>query len=506
MSSQRQILIDLHLKEFTGKVTLMKDQARKVVYFRKGNPIFVESNARSETLGQMLLGQGKIDKDQFLKTLEFMKKSGKRQGEALVKLGYLSGFEVFEALKFQGIRKFQNCFLMQSGAIEVEDGEEHLEEIPDIPIDFFRNLLDLFQSMFVTGGEEKLPQDKAFEISDDGKAHLEKYQLKPHEARLIRLLDGTMVFEQVMEEVRGDPDETVSFLLALKALSMLKMSDPPPTRFQRKATEVYHEPEEDPEAEKIPTETAEAPEKAADEAKKSSPLYQWILRMDRPLTDLLQVRATTTRFQIRKAYEKVVRDLHLGDIERSYDPSDHEMAHKLLDRLALAVTVLEDDKRRKEYIETLAQRLPPREPPPAIEAESSLQKALIYHQKRHFSAAEKEIRRAIELQPDEPDYRVALADNLIHQAVVKKQPFPDEIEKELKFAMSKSSSHPGVYYQMGIYHKLQSNPEKARDYFHRAVELKPDHAQASAELRLINQRLEKKKPESTFSKLFSKKK
>ena len=73
-----------------------------------------------------------------------MKSSGKRQGELLVEMGLLSAFEVYEMLQMQVGRKIQNSFLLAKAEISVEEGEDLLEGVPELPIDLFRNLLESF--------------------------------------------------------------------------------------------------------------------------------------------------------------------------------------------------------------------------------------------------------------------------------------------------------------------------------------------------------------------------
>ncbi len=53
-----QLLLDGLEERYTGHVTITRDKVLKRIYMMMGYPVFVESNLRSETLGQMLVRRG----------------------------------------------------------------------------------------------------------------------------------------------------------------------------------------------------------------------------------------------------------------------------------------------------------------------------------------------------------------------------------------------------------------------------------------------------------------
>ena len=77
----------------------------------------------------------------------------------------------------------------------------------------------------------------------------------------------------------------------------------------------------------------------------------------------------------------------------------------------------------------------------------------------------------------------------------------------LKEALKLNSNDARAFFQLGTAHKLSGDLEKARLYFMKTSEIDPKHNKAMSELRLIHRRLgDQKKSESTFMKLFKKKK
>jgi len=497
----KAMLLKLHLTEFTGKIILQKDQIKKTLFYQKGNPVFVDSTIRSETLGQMLVEQGTLTEDQYDKVLQKMEREKRRQGEILVELGYLSAYEVFELLKHQIAQKVRNSFLLEGAGAEIEEGASHLERVPHLPIDFFRILLETFYAKEKGKQMNRVLRDRALLLSEPGGRYFLTRSLLPLESKIVRLLDGTKRFEELVDQTGGDPDKVGAFIDALGYAHFLEFTDRPlkkrqsqtPSHIRRRAVPRTIE-------EKKRRKIVTAPSKAP----RSSPIYMWALRLDHPYHELLKISLHATRFQARHSYDSIVRELHLNAIDEYYETKERNVAELVLDRLTLAVTVLSDEKQRRDYIKSIGTWKTTRNAPsPALAAEVCIRKANLYLGKKQYERAEEESRRAIKLHPTESSYHVELADVLYHKALAEKTELPEIIEKELTEARRLNSSNEAAYFQFGRLAKLNGDLERARNYFQRAVELKPNHPQALSELRWINRRLDgKRKLGNIFRSLF----
>ncbi len=109
------VLMDVLEARVTGYLDLRRDQVRKRVHLREGVPAFVESGVRAETLGQILVNVGRIDKEQHFRTVRHMTDSGGMYGEALVHLGLMEEDEVLEFLAQQVRRKIEHCLCWSTG-------------------------------------------------------------------------------------------------------------------------------------------------------------------------------------------------------------------------------------------------------------------------------------------------------------------------------------------------------------------------------------------------------
>ncbi|MFH1018407.1 MAG: DUF4388 domain-containing protein [Pseudomonadota bacterium] len=506
MASIIETLTTLHTEEFTGKVILKKDPVTKTIFFRKGVPVLVDSNVRSETLGQLLLGQAKITEDQYRAVLDQMEKTGKRQGEVLVELGYLSAFEVYEALRSQAHVKFENAFMLEGAEVVAEKGDQHLAGIMETPVDFFRTYLNFFEDWVTEAAPAKYPEKKALRLTQRGREYLSGRALQGRELKTVRLLDGRRTISQVLEVHSGEEVSAFAVIEALNAMSFIDFDDPLPARFQRSKAEVTAEKalpiqESTTPGARLVDLTEPAPQR------KASPLYDLALNLDQPYPKLLRLPAHANRFQVKKAFDDLVRAYHLDAISETYQGDEKRLAEAALDRLSLALTVLSDENRRNEYLQGLGRKDSPRDPSPKVKAEAALQKAHLFSARKRFEEAELEIRKAVEMDPQEGSYHVDLAQLFMARAAANKDPLPDVIENEIRIALKLNASDPRAYFELGVYLKLKNELDRARTAFLKVLELKPSDEKSNAELRLIMKRLESHHRSEPFLRgLFKKKK
>ena len=68
----------------SGALLLRRGEVKKIVYMRQGSPYTVQSNLVSECLGQVLVHERLISRDECEQSIAWMRRSGRRQGEILV--------------------------------------------------------------------------------------------------------------------------------------------------------------------------------------------------------------------------------------------------------------------------------------------------------------------------------------------------------------------------------------------------------------------------------------
>ena len=96
-----RVLVQLNRRRMTGTLMLTTPVFVKKAFFVKGDVIFASSTYEDDRLGEMLIKAGKITMEQYDKSVELLKQTGKRQGAILVELGYLSPKDLFWGVKYQ---------------------------------------------------------------------------------------------------------------------------------------------------------------------------------------------------------------------------------------------------------------------------------------------------------------------------------------------------------------------------------------------------------------------
>ena len=75
-----KILVSLSRGRQTGTLTVSLSSVTKNIYLNMGDVIFASSTYEDDRLGEMLLKAGKITVDQYDKSVEVLKTTGKRLG------------------------------------------------------------------------------------------------------------------------------------------------------------------------------------------------------------------------------------------------------------------------------------------------------------------------------------------------------------------------------------------------------------------------------------------
>ncbi len=101
--------------------TTNRATAKKVVFFRSGFPVFVQSNVADETLGRVLLKNQMITEEELRESIRIVREGEARQGSALMAMGALSPHELRDALERQLRVKLFDLFGWSAGAFRFSD-------------------------------------------------------------------------------------------------------------------------------------------------------------------------------------------------------------------------------------------------------------------------------------------------------------------------------------------------------------------------------------------------
>lgn len=502
MTKSQKTLIYQHITGFSGQTTLKDGEVVKTIYFKNGEPLFVKSDLRDETFAHLLLNQKKITLAQHKALIEHALKNSKQMGESAIELGFLAPFEVYESLRDQHRIKFKNAFLLENAEVLVEEGEKHLEGIMNLEIKAYEIIFEFLETKVLLAKTPKFSEKDGLKLNEKGKAYLDRQRLSARESKVVRFLKGQQTFFQILEECNEDP-HWVEFYLG--TLMGVKFIDSVPLTVKTQTPTVEKKIEVQPQATK-PSE----PNRTSSSSPKSD-LYTWLLRMNLPLHDFFGATAELSNVMMKRNYEKVIRELHLTEIEKFYTGDEVLKAQQLFDLWVYAYQTFTNEKLKKEYFEKIKKHEPVVSDPEKLRAELNAQKAALFAQKKDYDQALKLLEEALALQPNESSYYVSMADIQLKQFAGNVAEKIDPIAKRLNKALELNKTNAHAHYYLGIIKKRQNLFEQARDHFQKCVTIDPKHEMAKAELNLLVRRVgtsDKPKPASNvpFAGLFAKKK
>lgn len=213
-----EILVTIHRYKVPGVVECRRGEVIKRVYLDRGQIIFAATNQTSESLGDKLLGEGRITREQYDSSLKRSRQTGKRHGLTLVDMNILSADELFAVVREQIEGILWSLFAWDSGAVTFAPGrDKHLEFVKvEIPV-----------PRAVMNGVRMMPDARAL-VARLGtkttlfvKSETPAEELNADEQRLLDAVDGKRVLYELVNTPPLPAGENARILYGLFALQLI---------------------------------------------------------------------------------------------------------------------------------------------------------------------------------------------------------------------------------------------------------------------------------------------
>lgn len=219
-----EMLATIHRNRVPGVLEAQLGEFSKRVSILGGDIIFASSTNRAESLGDVLLGAGRITVEQFrASVLRLLESPGKRHGQVLVEMGMLTEDEMRAAVLEQVQRIVWSLFDLEEGLVTFTLGEDRTDEAYKLRIPTPRAILHGCKT--VADAKRlvaRLGNKSAVFIRPEPPEHLRGFQLESGEEQLLNLVDGRHTLLELFENGPFSASLNARVLYALQCLGLIR--------------------------------------------------------------------------------------------------------------------------------------------------------------------------------------------------------------------------------------------------------------------------------------------
>ena len=473
-----RILHNLYSLGATGLLHLEYKDLKKVVYIRKGYPIFVRSNLVREFLGQRLVRAGQLTEAQLKESLETAKLKGLRHGMALVEMRLLTPHQLHETLRDQVLEKILGIFAWPEGSYRFVQVREFKQNVTSINLSPANLILLGLRKHASRALLAKILQPHLGDYLKKAESPLYRFQeieLTGSDQRILDNCKGNVTLGEILERHVLSRNEVEPLLAALLSTNILVSVQEEPAAVQEVCTE----------------ETEDFRARRETFMKD----YTWMMGQD--YFTLFGVSESTSREQLRKAYHSLVKKYHPDRFfEQDVLADLKDKAIALFQRISDAHETLLDEKAKARYINDLKEltKSDSTALKKGLEVENAYQEGMACLKAKKYRDAEQAFTKALALRPNETEY-------LIYQAWSSYKADPKDpgvIITARKNLMRATEVNPKLsmgHLYLGYICKDEGKGKEAQRHFERAIEYNPKCTEALRELRLLSMRKGKEEGE-----------
>lgn len=369
-----RILIELNRSKGTGTLSIVTSHFTKKIYVSEGNVIFASSTFEDDRLGEMLIKAGKITMEQYDKSVELLKSTGKRQGAILVELGYIAPKDLFWGVKYQVKEIIYSLF-------QLDEGEyEFVENIPPdevITLKISTNNL-IYEGVNKINNLTRIRKDMpdahtVFTLNEDPAGIFRGIDLSPQDARILSLVDGARSINQVIEQSRMNSFDVMRTLYVLWSTGFITQKETPEHGLGG---------EETINVEEILMSMTEEEETLKNKVEE---LYERLPRMSP--AEMLQADEKTDPEKIQRTYQRMAREFNPERVSTSSDATLRNKITVIFNTLTQAYNSLKDEKRRTEFFSALGKMPRKEEDTQAVLLEEQFKRGVEEFKNGNFWAA-----------------------------------------------------------------------------------------------------------------------
>lgn len=226
-----EVLATTHRYLVSGVVECTRDEETKRIYIEAGNIIFATSSNTVDSLGDRLLSEGKISREQYTESVRLLQDGDKRQGTILAEMQAIHPKDLFVAVREQVQAIVWSLFEWDRGLVTFEPGRDKHREFIKLDISIQRAVLE-----GVRFAEAKTllsrvgPKTTILEIDPDSERNAP--ELTQLEKRLLSAIDGKKSLSQLTQVPPLSAVDNARLLYAFFVLRLVRPKTPKQIKVQ----------------------------------------------------------------------------------------------------------------------------------------------------------------------------------------------------------------------------------------------------------------------------------
>ena len=216
-----EVLVKIHKYRAPGRLDCRRGEEVKRIYLERGDIIFATTNQISESLGDVLLDNGHITREQYDESLRRVRQTGKRHGTVLVEMRILSSEELFHAVRDHILGILWSVFSWDFGNVGFTPGR-------DKRLEFIKVEIPIPQA--VMQGVRRMPDARAIVARLGSKstiyartgAKIAGLTLLSDEQALLDVVDGKKILYELVNTPPLSAGDNASLLYALMSIGLIE--------------------------------------------------------------------------------------------------------------------------------------------------------------------------------------------------------------------------------------------------------------------------------------------
>ncbi|MGD8538002.1 MAG: DnaJ domain-containing protein [Candidatus Aminicenantes bacterium] len=447
-------LHEIYFGKKQGQLAFRYQNIQKYLYFQSGNLVFTKTNQQNELLGEVLYKLGKLSDEAYQNIEEYIEPM-EIIGQVLVKRGLLSKQDLLDGLTYQMREVTLNLFPLFNGTFKFQERDELSFEELNTKIGIPTLIADGIRRMKFDPNLESWLKYRTISPKDKGL----DLQLTAEEKGLLSKVKPNSLPGDILNLSGVNPDFFWKSLYLFYCLNLVELS---------KEESVFGA-EEKPEAKPMGKEQAEQLRDVEEFQQKMEGMnfYQ-----------ILDVSASASQAEIKKAYFGLARKYHPDLFERGLATEQKEMIDEVFDHITKAYHTLSDEDKRAEYDKELAEEAVDDRRGSAKKAEIKFRQAKTLYNQARYEEAMSFLDEAIRLDAHKSSYFLLLA-----MVETKIPTYMRKAEQHFIKAIKLEPWSPDGYLGLGMMYKNADLKVKAANQFNKALKVDPGNPAALKELK-----------------------